>query len=149
MSLSTWWAGCGFRSRRRRNRRSQRGFFLVEALVLSFLAFGCGASVVACRVLAESRVAAGAEITAAYLAQEQNTWIEGQPSSYLRAHGTIPWRGEEAAALERNGARFEISSVVAPHPETGALASVETRVRWQIGERAREKTYRKLVACHE
>lgn len=148
MSLSMWWAGCGSRSRRR-NSWNQRGFFLAEALLLSFLAFGCGASVVAYRVLAEGRVAAGAEITAAYLAQEQNAWIEGQPSSYLRAHGTIPWLGEESSALERNGARFEILSTVAPHPETGALASVETRVRWQIGERAREKTYRKLVAYHE
>ncbi len=147
MSLSTWWAECGFRLRPRRN--NQRGFFLLEALVLSFLVIGCGASVAAYRALAENRVSAGAEITAAYLAQEQNAWIEGQSASYLRAHGTISWRGQEKAALERNGTRFEISSSVSQHPETNALASIETRVRWQIGGRAREGTYRKLVAYHE
>ena len=146
MSLSTLWAGCGYRLRRRRN--SQRGFFLLEALVLSFLVLACGALVVAYRALAESRVAAGAEITAAYLAQEQNAWIEGQPASYLHAHGAIPWRGGEASP-ERNGMRFEISSSVSPNPETDTLASVETRVRWQIGTRRREEIYRKLVAYHE
>ena len=143
----TKWAGCGSRSRRRWN--NQRGFFLLETLVLSFLVLGCGALVAAYRTLAESRVAAGAEITAAYLAQEQNAWIEGQSASYLRTHGTMLWRGGETAVLERNGTQFEISSSVSTHPETSALASVETRVRWQIGERAREETYRKLVAYRE
>ena len=147
MSLSTLWAGCGYRLRRRRN--SQRGFFLLEALVLSFLVVGCGALVVAYRALAESRVAAGAEITAAYLAQEQNAWIEGQQASYLRSHGTLSWRGQETATLERNGTQFEISSSVSQHPETNALASVETRIRWQAGQRQREEIYRKLVAYHE
>ncbi|MBQ4421848.1 MAG: hypothetical protein II880_02035 [Schwartzia sp.] len=147
MSLLTLWGGCGSRLRRRRN--NQRGFFLLEALVLSFLVLGCGALTVAYRALAESRAVAGAEITAAYLAQEQNAWIEGQSASYLRAHGTIFWRGQEKAALERNGTRFEISSSVSQHPETNALASIETRVRWQIGGRAREGTYRKFVAYHE
>ena len=104
MSLSTWWAECGFRLRPRRN--NQRGFFLLEALVLSFLLLGCGASVTAYRALAENRVSAGAEITAAYLAQEQNAWIEGQRASYLRAHGTIPWLGLETESLERNGTQF-------------------------------------------
>ena len=147
MSSLTPWEGCGSRLRRRWN--NQRGFLLLEALVLSFLVLGCGASAFAYRTLVESRVAAGAEITAAYLAQEQNAWIEGQPASYLRANGTIPWRGQETAALERNGTHFEISSSVSPHPETNALASVETRIRWQTGGRPREKTYRKLVAYHE
>ena len=121
----------------------------MEALVLSFLVLACGALVVTYRALAESRIVAGAEITAAYLAQEQNAWIEGQPASYLRTHGTIPWRGEEMAALERNGMKFEISSAVSPHADTDALASVETRIRWQTGGRVREETYRKLVAYHE
>ena len=147
MSLSTLWAGYGYRLRRRRN--SQRGFFLLEALVLSFLVLACGALVVAYRTLAEGRVAAGAEITAAYLAQEQNAWIEGQPASYLRVHGTVLWLGQETEALERNGTQFEISSSVSPHAETDKLASVETRVRWQVGGRDREKTYRKLVVYRE
>ena len=147
MSLSTWWAECGFRLRPRRN--NQRGFFLLEALVLSFLVLGCGASVAAYRALAENRVSAGAEITAAYLAQEQNAWIEGQSASYLRSHGTVLWCGEETAALERNGTQFEISSSVSPNTETDKLASIETRVRWQIGGRDREKTYRKLVVYRE
>ena len=146
MSLSTWWAGCVSPLRRR---NSQRGFFLAEALALSFLVLGCAASVAGYRALAESRVATGAEITAAYLAQEQNAWIEGQTASYLRAHGTIPWLGEAAALLERNGTQFEISSSVSPHPGTDALAAVETRVRWRAGARAQEKTYRKLVAFHD
>lgn len=147
MSLLTLWAGYGFRSRRRRN--NQRGFFLLEALVLSFLVLGCGVSIAEYRVLAESRVAAGAEITAAYLAQEQNAWIEGQKASYLRAHGMIPWLGGETADPERNGTRFEISSSVSPHPEAPALAAVETRVRWQTGKRQREEIYRKLVTYRE
>ena len=111
MSLSTLWAGYGYRLRRRRN--SQRGFFLLEALVLSFLVLACGAL-----------------------------------ASYLHAHGAIPWRGGETSP-ERNGMRFEISSSVSPNPETDTLASVETRVRWQIGTRRREEIYRKLVAYHE
>ena len=147
MSSLTLWAGCAFRLRLRRN--SQRGFFLLEALVLSFLVFACGALIVTYRALAESRVVAGAEITAAYLAQEQNAWIEGQPASYLRTHGTISWRGGETTALERNGINFEISSAISPHADTDTLASVETRIRWQTGERVREETYRKLVAYHE
>ena len=147
MSLSTLWAGCGSRLRRRRS--NQRGFFLLEALVLSFLVLGCGALAVAYRAMAESRAAAGAEITAAYLAQEQVAWIEGQQASYLHAHGTIPWRGGESAAPERNGTQFDISSSVSQHPETAALAVVETHVRWQIRGRQREETYRKLVAYHE
>ncbi len=147
MSLSTLWAGCGFRSLRRKS--SQRGFFLMEALVLSFLVLGCGASAVAYRMLAESRVTAGAEITAAYLAQEQNAWIEGQQASYLRANGTVSWLGKGTTDLERNGTQFEISSSISPHPETDKLASVETRIRWQAGGRQREKTYRKLVAYRE
>lgn len=147
MLLSTLWGGCGSRLRRRRN--SQRGFFLVEALVLSFLVLGCGALVAAYRAMAENRVAAGAEITAMYLAQEQNAWIEGQRASYLRAHGTIPWLGSETESLERNGTQFEISSSVSSYPETDTLASVETHVRWRTGARAREETYRKLVVYHE
>ena len=147
MSLWTLWAGCGFCLCRRRS--NQRGFFLLEALVLSFLVLGCGALAAAYRTLAESRVAAGAEITAAYLAQEQNAWIEEQHATYLRAHGTISWRGQEKTLLERTGTAFEISSSVAPHPETNALASVETKVRWRAGERVREEIYRKLVPYHE
>lgn len=148
MSLLTSWGGFGYLLRRHKH-HNQRGFFLVEALVLSFLVVGCGAMAVAYRTLAESRAAAGAEVTAAYLAQEQNAWIEGQQASYLRAHGTIHWRGQESVSLERNGTQFEILSLVSPHPETNALASVETRVRWQTGKRQREEIYRKLVAYHE
>ena len=147
MSSLMLWAGCASRLRRRRN--SQRGFFLLEALVLSFLVVGCGALVVAYRAMAERRIAAGAEITAAYLAQEQNAWIEGQQPSYLRSHGTLSWRGQETATLERNGTQFEISSSVSQHPETNALAAVETRIRWKTGQRQREEIYRKLVAYHE
>ncbi len=110
---------------------------------------GYGALVVAYRAMAESRAAAGAEITAAYLAQEQVAWIEGQQASYLHAHGTISWRGGESAAPERNGTQFDISSSVSQHSETAALAVVETHVRWQIRGRQREETYRKLVAYHE
>lgn len=147
MSLLTLWAGCGSPVRRRRS--NQRGFFLLEALVLSFLVLGCGALVVAYRAMAESRAAAGAETTAAYLAQEQIAWIEGQQASYLHAHGMIPWRGGESTAPERNGTQFDISSSVSQHPETAALAVVETKVRWKISGRHREETYRKLVAYHE
>ena len=81
--------------------------------------------------------------------EEQAAWIEGQQASYLHAHGTIPWRGGESAAPERNGTQFDISSSVSQHPETAALAVVETHVRWQIRGRQREETYRKLVAYHE
>lgn len=148
MSLLTSWGGFGYPFRRHKN-HNQQGFFLVEALVLSFLVVGCGAMAVAYRTLAESRVAAGAEITAAYLAQEQNAWIEGQQASYLRANGTILWRGQQDSFIERNGTQFAISSSVSPHPETNTLASVETCVRWRTGERQREGIYRKLVAYHE
>lgn len=148
MSLLTSWDGFASPLRRRKD-NDQRGFFLLEALVLSFLVVGCGALAVAYRSLAESRAAAAAEITAAYLAQEQNAWIEGQQASYLRAHGTILWRGQEAPSIERNGTQFEILSSVSSHPETNALASVETRIRWQTGMRQREGIYRKLVAYHE
>ena len=89
MSLLTLWAECGFRLRPRRN--NQRGFFLLEALVLSFLVLGCGASVAAYRALAESRVSAGAEITAAYLAQEQNAW-----------DGSLVWGGNGGFGTERH-----------------------------------------------
>lgn len=146
LSLTRW---AGFVSRLRRLEDCQRGFFLLEALVLSLLVLGCGASVVAYRSLAEKRVAAGAEITAAYLAQEQNAWIERQTASYLRANGTISWLGGETKAVERNGARFEVLSSVSPHTETNDLALVVTRVRWQTGKREREETYRKLVVYRE
>lgn len=147
MSLLTGWAGCGCRSRRRRT--DERGFFLVEVLALSFLVLGCAASALVYRTLARSRAEAAAEITAAYLAQEQIARIEAQPASYLRAHGEIPWLGGGASPVEKNGCSFEVASSVTPHADAESLAEAAVRVRWETGGRSREAVYRKLVAYHD
>ncbi len=162
MSLSTGSAGCACRFLRRKTnvlarwffvqkpwRRytdgDRRGFFLVEVLVLSFLVLGCAASATAYRALAQNRAATGAELAAAYLAQEQIARMEAQPGTFLRTHTDVPWLGEGESPVEKNGTRFEVSSVILPHPETTALAAVEVHVRWRTGGRSREETYRKLV----
>ena len=147
MSLLTGWAGCACRSRRRRI--DERGFFLVEVLALSFLVLGCAASALVYRTLARSRVEAAAEITAAYLAQEQIARIEAQPASYLRTHGEIPWLGGGASPVEKNGISFTLSSSVSPRADTESLAETEVRVRWETGGRSREAVYRKFVAYHD
>lgn len=147
MSLSTVSGGCAFRPRRRKNK--ERGFFLVEVLVLSFLVLGCAGSALVYRALSQNCAAIGAELTAAYLAQEQLACIEARPASYLRAHTQIPWLGKGTIPVEKNGTRFEILSSLSPHAEAGELAEAEVRVRWQAGGSVREKSYRKLVAYHE
>ena len=149
MSSSTGWAECACRFLHRRIKGDARGFFLVEVLVLSFLVLGCAASAATYRALAQNRAATGAELTATYLAQEQIARIEAQPASYLRAHTEVPWLGEGASPLEKNGTQFEITSIALPHAEANGLASVEVRVKWQTGDRSREEIYRKLVAYHD
>lgn len=145
MLLSTESAECACRFLRRKTRGDMRGFFLVEVLVLSFLVLGCAASAAVYRALAQNRAATGAELTAAYLAQEQIARIETQSGAYLRAHTDLPWLGAGESPVEKNGGQFEVTSVISPHAETAELASVEVRVRWRTGERSRETTYRKLV----
>ncbi len=149
MSSSTGWAGCACRFLRRKIKGDARGFFLVEVLVLSFLVLGCAASAATYRALAGNRAATGAELTAAYLAQEQIARIEAQPASYLRAHTEVPWLGAGSSPVEKNGAQFEIASIALPHAEASGLASVEVRVRWRTGDRSREEIYRKLVTYHD
>ncbi len=147
MLLSTEWGGSAFRLRRRRT--DSRGFFLVEALVLSFLLLGCAATVLVYQALARYRACAEAEITAAYLAQEQLARIEAQPASYLRAHGELPWLGQGGSPVEKNRTQYDISATVTPHGESPLLAEAEVRVRWQAGGKSCEAAYRKLVAYHE
>ncbi len=149
MSLWTGSAGFACRMLRQRIKSDARGFFLVEVLVLSFLVLGCGASAAAYRALARNRAATGAELTAAYLAQEQIARIEAQPEAYLRAHQEVPWLGEGTSPVEKNDTQFEVASSVRPHGEAPGLASVEVRVRWRTGERSREEIYRKLAPYHE
>lgn len=143
MSLSIESAGYAFHLRGRKNR--ERGFFLVEVLVLSFLMLGCAALAMAYRAFEQSCAATGSELTAAYLAQEQLAYIEAQPT----AQGQIPWLGKGTAPVEKNGKRFEVVSSVSPCGDAGELAEAEVRVRWQSEGKNREKTYRKLVAHHE
>ena len=147
MSLSTGWGGCVCRLRRRRT--DERGFFLAEALLLSFLLLGCASSVLVYRALAQNRAFMEAEITAEYLAQEQLALIEAKPESYLRAHNEIPWLGEGASPVEKNRTQFEIASTVSPHAGTDKLAEAEVRIRWRAGGKERETVRRKLVAYHE
>ncbi len=147
MLLSTGLAGCAFRLRRRKT--DERGFFLIEAMMLSFLLLGCAASVLVYQALAQNRASMEAEITAEYLAQEQLALIESKPESYLRAHNEIPWLGEGGAPVEKNRTIYEISSSVAPYAESAALAEAEVRIRWQASGKSRETVRRKLVTYHE
>ena len=147
MSLWIVSGGCAFRPRRRKDR--ERGFFLVEVLILSFLVLGCAGAAAAYRALSQNCAAIGAELTAAYLAQEQIARIEAQPAAYLHAHAQIPWLGKGTAPVEKNGKRFEIISSVSPHGEASNLAEAEVRVQWQSDGRSREMTYRKLVTYQE
>ena len=147
MLLSTGWGGFACRSRRRRI--DSRGFFLVEAMALSFLLLGCAATILVYQALARYRACAEAEITAAYLAQEQLARIEAQPASYLRAHSELPWLGEGGVPVERNRTQFEIASSVTPNGESPLRAEAEVRLRWQAGGKNCEAAYRKLVAYHE
>lgn len=147
MLLSTASDECAFRLRRRGNK--ERGFFLVEVLVLSFLVLGCAASAMAYRALSKNCTIMGAELTAIYLAQEQIACIEARPASYLHAHGQIPWLGQGTMPVEKNGTRFEIVSSVSPYGGASELAEAEVRVLWQTDGHIREKTVRKLVSYHE
>ena len=147
MSLLTASGGSGCRSRR--PTADERGFFLVEALVLSFSVLGCAAAVMVYQALARHCAGMGREMTAAYLAQEQIACIEAKPASYLRTHTQIPWLGKGTAPVEKNGAQFEVESFVSPRGETTELAEAEVRVRWQSGGENRERIYRKLVAYHD
>lgn len=115
----------------------------MEVLVLSFLVLACAASALAYRALAQNRAALGAELTAAYLAQQQLAYIEAQYSP----HGTSSQPGSDLLQIERNGTQFEIVSSALPHPETGTLAVAEVRVRWQANGKLREKPYRKFVTA--
>ena len=147
MLLSTGWDGCACRLRRRRT--DDRGYFLVEALVLSFLLFGCAASVLVYQALAQNRASMEAEITAEYLAQEQLALIESKPASYLRTHSDLPWLGEGSAPVEKNRTKFEVVSTVLPHAATNGLAEAEVRIRWQEAGKGRETVRRKLVVYHD
>lgn len=147
MLLSTGWAGCACHLHRRKI--DERGFFLIEALILSFLLLGCAASVLVYQALAQNRASMEAEITAAYLAQEQLALIESKPESYLRTHSEIPWLGEDGTPVEKNRTIYEISSSVTPHGESATLAEAEVRIRWQMAGKSRETIRRKLVTYHE
>ena len=149
MSLWTWRDGCASRRTRRKADRRQGGFFLIEVLVLSLVVLGCGAAVMAYRVLDRARAASEAELTATYLAQEQLARIEAQPASYLRAHEDVPWLGEGSVPIERNRVAFEVTSRVVPRAETTSLASAEVRVSWSADGRSRQETFSKLVAYHD
>ncbi len=149
MSSSTGWAGFAFPFRLRRIEGNEKGFFLTEILVLSFLVLACAASVLAYRVLAEGRRSVEAELTAYYLAREQTARMEAAAASYPQSRTEVAWLGKGESPVERNGVIFEVESLIAPHPEAGDMAAVEVRVRWESGGRRRETVCRKLVPYHE
>ena len=138
MSSSTGSDGCACRLRRRTD---ERGFFLVEVLVLSFLLLACSSFALVYRSLARSRVETASEITAAYLVQERLARIEAQPASYIHEQASV--------TVEKNDTRFEISSAVSPCAESAGLVEAEARIRWQANGKEREVSYRKLVIYHE
>ncbi len=138
MSLSTESGGCAYRLRRRTD---ERGFFLVEVLVLSFLLLACSSFALVYRSLSRNRVETAMAITAAYLAQEQFALIEAQPSSYIHKPGAL--------SMTKNDTRFEMLSSLSPHAASTDLMEAEVRVRWQANGHEREASYRKLVTYHE
>lgn len=118
--------GAAMRRRQPAARGNERGFWLVEAVVVCFVLTTLAASLFIYPMLNRERVDYGLRITAAYLAREQIAHIEMNPAWYS---GDVGWLGAGDEPITLNGHVFKVSTVVSEAGDN-SLCEVSVTVTW-------------------
>ena len=127
----------------------EKGFALVEAVVLGAILSVASLICLSFAVLNEQRMQSEAEVTATFLAQEQMALAEAKPAAYLRSASSLPWLGDDSSPVVRNRVAFEIETQVAGYEGNAFLRDIQVTVRWPVKDRMRERHFHKLVSVRE
>ncbi len=127
----------------------EKGFALLEALFLGAILAVASLICLSFAVLNEQRLQSEAEVTAAFLAQEQMALAEAKPAAYLRSASSLPWLGGGDNPVVRNRVAFEVETQVAGYEGSAFLRDIQVTVRWPARGRVRENRFHRLVSVRE
>ncbi len=127
----------------------EKGFALVETVILGAILTVASLICLSFAVLNEQHRRNEAEVTAVFLAQEQMALAEAKPAAYLRSATSLPWLGDGANPVVRNHVAFEIATEIAGAEGSAFLRDIRVAVRWPERGTVREKRFHRLVSVRE
>lgn len=126
-------------------RSSERGFLLVEVLIIGAILAVCAVTLASYRSMDDARVHSAMMLTASCLAEEELAFIEAKPAAYLASHASPPWLGEGTNPLLKNGTKFWVSSSVTHMTGYEGLFLAKVTVSWMEGKTSFDRVHEKVV----
>lgn len=128
----------------------ENGFFLVEVMVLSAIAFAIAALFSLYTISGKSMEHTTIQITAGFLAQKQLAYIKGD-TAVLQTYqnGIIPWQDtDDPVPVKKNGVSYVVNTTVAAVPNNETLKKVVVVVSWEENHINKQVSMATLVSCH-
>ncbi|SEJ08802.1 hypothetical protein SAMN05660742_103116 [Propionispira arboris] len=128
----------------------ENGFFLVEVMVLSAIAFAIAALFSLYTISGKSMEHTTIQITAGFLAQKQLAYIKGDTAVLqMYQNGIIPWQdSDDPIPVKKNGIAYVINTTVDSVPNNEALKKVVVVVSWEENHINKQVSMATLVSCH-
>jgi hypothetical protein len=131
----------------KRKMMNQRGFFLLETVFVGLILLAVSAFLGACRVGSQAQETSAMRVTAAFLAQKQLAFIQGDKTLRIK-NGDISWLGlGEESKITKNGTIFEVRTRLSKVSDTSELKQIEVKVQWQERKKENEIKIIRLVRC--
>lgn len=115
---------------------NQRGSFLLEVLIVSFMLAVLGTVLGMYMLSAQSNARSGNLITAGFLAQKQLAYLKSN-EKLLNENllGSIPWQDDsESLPIKKNGTDFMITTTIEKYEEEKMLRKILVMITWQEGD---------------
>lgn len=120
----------------------EKGFFLAEAIVISFILLGMSACMVMYKNAVAMRTDNAARTTAIFLAREQIARVGERAAKNAVSPGSAAWLGD-ASDLTLNGFRFAVDTDVALYDAD--FFRVEVTVKFDVRGKRGEEKFERLV----
>ncbi len=124
--------------------KDDRGFFMIEALLMSFLLMALSGVFamyrLSGRMLADNR----AHVAAVFLAQEEMAYVMERGSKGQLRSGKLQWLGADGAS-SLNGKEYEACADIVATDEEGFYRA-QVMVAWEQNGRKRQVVFERLVS---
>lgn len=123
--------------------KDDRGFFLMEALLLSLILMALSGVFCMYRLSEKMHADNRARVAAVFLAQEEMAYVMERSSKGGLRSGELPWLGAEGAD-SINGRKYEARADIAAD-DVGGFYRAQVTVAWEQSGKKRQVVFDRLV----
>ena len=124
--------------------KDDKGFFLLEALLLCLVLMALSGVFSAYRLSEQMHADIKAHIAAIFLAQEQMAYVAEKGSEGKLSTGRLSWLGSEEA-LSLNRKNYEVYADVAALDAGTGICRVQVTAAWEQSGKARRVSFERMV----